>query len=151
MEVTFYKPSEKRRLCAWTARRRKRTVVPGTVMAAGDGLPHDLGQYVVEATIELRSGFWGLLERGATFKSTGRKVTKPGRALIRARRDGLNEAETLAGDEVARWRRGEATETGPHLTAALDAWQRLDIGDGLVFRWPDPVGAIVPGAGADHG
>ena len=65
VQVTFVKPSEKHRLCAWTAIRGRRTVVPGTVMAAGAGLPHDLAQYVVEATFGVATGFWGLVARGA--------------------------------------------------------------------------------------
>ena len=144
MQVTFFKPSEKHRLCAWTAVRGRRTVVPGTVMAAGTGLPHDLAQYVVEATFGVATGFWGLVARGATFKSTGRRVTKPGRAVIVAHRASLDAAERLAGDHVARWQEGRPTEAAAPLSAALDAWQRLQLGDGLAFHWPEPAGVVVP-------
>lgn len=142
MQVEFFKPSEKHRLCAWTAIRGKRTVVPGSVMAAGAGLPHDLGQYVVEAATGFRLGFWGLLEQGATFKSTGRRRTKPGRAVIAAHRADLDESERLAGAHLARWHRGEQTDVARHLDAALEAWQSLEIGDRLAFQWPSPVGDV---------
>ena len=109
MRVEFTSPSERHRLCGWTAYRGKgeRSVVPGSVMAAGAGLPHDIGQYVVEAATGLRTGFWGLVERGATFKSTGRRITKPGRALIVAHRAELDDAERIAGEHLARWHAGD--------------------------------------------
>jgi hypothetical protein len=147
MQVAFSKPSEKHRLCQWTAVRGKRTVVPGSVMAAGRDLPHDLGQYVVEAALGIRNGFWGLIARGATFKSTGRRVTLPGRALIVAHGDDLAEAERLAGVHVDRWRRHLSTPTGLYLAVALEAWERLGVGDRLVFAWPEPTGVIEPQAG----
>ncbi len=53
-------------------------------MAVGKDIPHDLGQYVIEAAAGYGHGFWGLVARGATFKSTGRRQTKPGRVLDRA-------------------------------------------------------------------
>jgi hypothetical protein len=144
METAFFKPGEKHRLCQWTAVRGRRTVVAGSVMAAGRDIPHDLAQYVVEAALGIRHGFWGLVARGATFKSTGRRVTRPGRALVVAHRAELDEAERLAGEHVDRWRRHVPTPAGPHLDAALDGWRRLAVGDRLVFRWPDATGAIVP-------
>jgi hypothetical protein len=53
-------------------------------MASGGNLPHDLTQFVVEATLGVQEGFWGLLANGATFESVaGRRSTKPGRQLIR--------------------------------------------------------------------
>jgi hypothetical protein len=66
-------------------------------MARGKGIPHDLAQYVIEAATGYREGFWDLLSKGATFNSTGRRRTKPGRALIA---DNRNE---LAGAEIG-WR-----------------------------------------------
>ena len=106
MRVEFFKPSEKRRLCAWTATRGKRIVVPGTVMGVGDGIPHDLAQYVIEASTAYDHGFFGLLSKGATFKSTGRKRTKPGRAVIAAHRAALVESEVLAARHLAQWAAG---------------------------------------------
>jgi len=148
MRVEFTSPSERHRLCAWTAYRGKgeRSVVPGSVMAAGAALPHDVGQYVVEAAIGLRAGFWGLIERGATFRSAGRRVTKPGRALIVAHRGELDDAERVAGEHLTRWHAGDSSAVSRHLATALEAWRSLDTGGTLVFRWPSPTGVVVPPA-----
>ena len=145
VRVEFTSPSERHRLCGWTAYRGKgeRSVVPGSVMAAGAGLPHDLGQYVVEAATGLRTGFWGLVERGATFRSTGRRITKPGRALIVAHRAELDDAERIAGEHLARWHADDGSAISRHLTGALDAWRSLDTGDTLVFHWSSPTGTVV--------
>jgi hypothetical protein len=142
VRVEFYKPSEKRGLCAWEARRGKRTVVPGTVMGVGTSLPHDLAQYVIEAATRYRHGFWGLLEMGATFKTTGRKRTRPGRAVIAAHRAELIGSEGLAGEHLTRWAKGESTPVTQALTTALEQWRDLAVGDRLVFEWPSPMGAI---------
>ncbi len=144
MRVEFFQPSEKRRLCEWVAYRGKRRVVPGTVMAVGDSLPHDLAQYVIEAATGYQHGFWGLLAKGATFKSGGRRVTKPGRAVIVEHRQELIDSERLAGEHLARWRAGEQTPVTNALTAALHQWRALALGDRLVFDWPDPQGRIEP-------
>jgi hypothetical protein len=72
VEVTFYRLAEQR-LSYWEAVRAKRTRVPGSMMALGrGGMPHDLQQLVVEATLGLDRGFWGSVAGGATFRSTGR-------------------------------------------------------------------------------
>ena len=52
-------------------------------MAGEKGIPHDLAQYVIEAATGYQGGFWDLVSKGATFKSTGRRRTKPGRAVMR--------------------------------------------------------------------
>jgi hypothetical protein len=143
VRVEFYKPSEKRRACAWQATRGKRTVVPGSFMAVGNSIPHDLGQYVIEAATGYRLGFWGLLAKGATFKSTGRKLTKPGRAVIAEHRQELIDSEKLAGEHLARWHKQERTPVTEALTAALQQWQQLQLGERLVFEWPAPTGTVV--------
>jgi hypothetical protein len=142
MRVEFFKPSEKHALCAWEAFRGKRTVVPGTVMAAGASLAHDLAQYVIEAATRYENGFWGLLARGATFKSTGRKVTKPGRALIVAHRAELASAEALAGEHLHRWAAGAATPVTRALDEALGQWRELAPAERFVFEWPSPDGRV---------
>ena len=87
------------------------------VMGLGRGvISHDLAQYVIEAATGYRNGFWGLLSQGATFKSTGRRRTKPGRAVIAEHRQDLLASEHLAGAYLAAWKAGTA---GP-VTAALD-------------------------------
>ena len=76
-------------------------------MAGEKGIPHDLAQYVIEAETGYRDGFWELISKGATFKSTGRRRTKPGRAVIADHRDELAGAEKLALGaplSVASWR-----------------------------------------------
>jgi hypothetical protein len=143
VRVEFFQPSEKRRICAWDAYRGKRTVVPGSHMAAGAGLPHDLAQYVIEASTGYAHGFWGLLARGATFKSTRRKRTKPGRAVIAEHRAELINSEVLAGRHLGEWHAGVATTVTQALDAALDQWRQLAVGDRLVFEWPSPRGRMV--------
>ena len=143
MRVEFFKPNEKRRLCAWEATRGKRTVVPGTVMAAGASIPHDLAQYVIEAATGYEHGFWGLVADGATFKSTGRKRTKPGRAVIAEHLDKLAGSEWLAAEHLATWHRGETTEVTAALSGALAQWEALALGDRLVFEWPGATGTVV--------
>src|ERR1039458_9178665 len=90
MQVAFYKVDHGR-LCAWMASPPKRKRFQGTTMATGRDLPHDLAQFVVEATLSLHHGFWGLLASGATFKSVpGRRRTRPGQQLIQAYGAALN-------------------------------------------------------------
>jgi hypothetical protein len=128
--------------CRWDAVRSPRTRIPGTTMALTKDIPHDVAQYVIEAATAYPDGFWGLLSLGATFKSTGRKRTKPGRAVIAAHRPQLARAEELAGLHMALWR---ARRPGP-VTDALDQaaaqWQALAGAERLVFDWPSAGGRI---------
>jgi hypothetical protein len=126
----------------WEAVRGKRTRVPGTVMAAGLDLPHDVAQYVIEAATQYENGFWELVAKGATFKSTGRKPTKPGRALIADHRRALIGSEQLAGEYLQRWKSGESSSVSDALSRAFRQWQQLDSSACLVFRWPSPTGSI---------
>lgn len=146
MRVEFYRAeSHGRPQSAWVAKRGKRTRIPGTVMAGCKGLPHDLAQYVVEAATGHRNGFWDLVAQGATFKSTGRRRTKPGREAIARHRPELAAAERLAGSHLARWRAGESSAVSEALSRALREWNDLSIGDRLAFDWPSPTGTIVRG------
>jgi hypothetical protein len=141
--VDFVRIEEKgRRHCRWDAVRGKRTRVPGPVMAAGRDLPHDLAQYVVEAATSCPNGFWGLLARGATFKSTGRRVTKPGRAVIVRHREDLMASEHLAGRHLMAWKAGDGSPVSTALDRALAQWQRLGQGERLRFEWPSSVGTV---------
>jgi hypothetical protein len=75
MQVAFYKADEGR-LCGWVATPLRRKPFRGTTMASGRDLPHDVGQFVVEKVLGLEWGFWGLLAKGASFKSVpGRRPT----------------------------------------------------------------------------
>jgi hypothetical protein len=151
MQVEFYKRENKGRVVAgWDATRSKRTRVPGTVMAAGKSLPHDLAQYIIEASTGYHNGFWDLVARGATFKSTGRRRTKPGRAVIAANREELAGAEALAGLHMACWRTRRRSTVTDDLDRALAQWNELLPGQRLVYMWPSSCGSVVPGATADR-
>jgi hypothetical protein len=145
VRVEFWKYAEKgRRGCGWDAYVGKRTHVPGAFMAYGEDVPHDVGQYVVEAATGFRGGFWDLLSRGATFKSTGRRRTRPGRAIIAKNRDTLKESEQLAARHYSARASGETTPVVEALDAAHAQWRRLQPGERLTFEWPSPVGQVVP-------
>src|SRR5438105_266747 len=104
MMVTFRKAAGGQ--CAWEALRGQRTRVPETAMGGhvGDNdLPHDLAQFVAEVALGLRYGFWGLVDAGATFKTTGRKRTKPGRRIIAEHRADLAAAEHRVNMEIDAW------------------------------------------------
>jgi hypothetical protein len=111
-------------------------------MAAGKGIPHDLGQYVIEAATSYENGFWGLVSKGATFKSTGRRKTKPGRQVIVEHRGDLADSEKLAGLHMALWAAGRDGPVSRALDEAMKQWVELGPGDVLVFDWPSPRGRI---------
>ena len=135
MQVVFYKV-DNGRLCAWAAAPPKRKRFQGTTMASGRDLPHDLAQFVVETTLGLQHGFWGLLANGATFKSVvGRRRTQPGQQLIRVHREALNATEHLVNAHVAAWRTGAPTPAGFALDAMYARWQALPVGEELRVDW----------------
>ncbi len=136
MRVTFWKLIEQRR-STWEAVRGKRTRIPGTSMALGRGdLPHDLSQMVVEGALGLEHGFWGCVAAGATFKSLGRKRTRPGMAIIAAHREQLAAAEQAAGEHIRRWESNQATPAAKKLTEVDAAWRSLGDGEHLTIDWP---------------
>ena len=135
MQVAFYKADEGR-LCGWVAAPARRKPFRGTTMASGRDLPHDLAQFVVEKMFGLEWGFWGLLAKGATFKSVpGRRPTKPGRLVINAHRAQLDSAEGLVNTHVKAWRTGMATAAGTALDAMLVRWRTLKVGEELRLDW----------------
>jgi hypothetical protein len=78
----IFRKSDDGRLCSWRAELPGRRRVPGSTMAARSArtdLPHDLAQFVVEAGLGLEHGFWNLVANGATFRSLGRRPTRPER------------------------------------------------------------------------
>lgn len=146
MRVEFYRNDEAR-VTGWDAVRGKRTRIPGTVMALGRGtIPHDLAQYVIEAATGYENGFWGLLAKGATFRSTGRKRTKPGRAVIATYRDDLADSERLAAMHLAHWHYGASTPVTHALTRADEQFRSLGPGDRLSFTWPSYDGTVNRGS-----
>ena len=136
VRLTFYKLVEKR-VSTWNAVRGRRSFVPGTTMSLGrGGLPHDLVQLLVEGTLGLDRGFWGSVASGATFRSTGRKRTRPGRAVIVQNRRQLDEAEHVVGDHVGRWVAGSPTPCRQVLDDFEERWRSLGDGEGMVIDWP---------------
>jgi hypothetical protein len=151
VHIEFFKREHKGRVLAgWEATLNKRTRVPGTMMVAGKSIPHDLAQYVIEASAGYHHGFWDLVAHGATFKCTGRRRTKPGRAMIAAHRAELAGAEKLAGLHMALWRARHPSPVTDDLDQALAQWNELLPGQRLVFTWPSPHGSILEGA-TSHG
>ena len=118
-------------------------------MAGEKTIPHDLAQYVIEAATGYRGGFWDLISKGATFKSTGRRRTKPGRAVIADHRNELAGAEKLAGEHLQRWRAGEASSVSQALDRALHQWNGLSVHECLIFEWPSATGTVGSRDGED--
>ena len=136
MRIEFYKV-DGGRLCAWVAAPPKRRPFQGTTMASGRDLPHDLAQFVVELTLGLQEGFWGLLANGATFKSVpGRRLTKPGVALVRAHHAALMATEGVVNAHAEAWRRGTPTPAAAALDAMYARWRALPLGERLAVEWP---------------
>jgi hypothetical protein len=145
VRVEFTKLENKGRgRCRWDAVRGKRTLVPGTTMALGKSIPHDLAQYVIEAASGYRHGFWDLVAQGATFKSTGRRRTKPGRAVIADHRAELRGCEQLAGLHMSLWKARQTSVVTNALDRAYAQWQALGGDERLVFCWPSAQGTIEP-------
>ncbi len=106
-------------------------------MALGHGgLPHDLVQMIVEASLGIEHGFWGSVAAGATFKSTGRKRTRPGRAVIAANRHRIAAAEGVVAEHVQRWRLGKPTPAANHFDELSECWDALRDGGQLTVEWP---------------
>lgn len=128
--------------------------MPGTPMALGrGGLPHDLVQMVVEGTLHIDDGFWGSVAAGATFRSTGRKRTRPGRAVIAANRKGIAAAEGIVGRHYSCWQRGEPTPTAAVFDGVARLWADLGDGGALTLEWPglrvvSSTGPVVSGTGS---
>lgn len=135
MRVTFWRFGDGR-FSRWVADRGKRRIVPGTVWGESETLPHDLAGMVVEATLPLDWGFWACVAAGATFESTGRRRTEPGRAVIRAHRAELDAAEHAAHEHVARWQRGDPTPAAEALDDMARRWAALGKGKTLTVEWP---------------
>jgi hypothetical protein len=136
MRVEFYKAGEGR-LCGWIATPPRRRPFQGTTMAAGQSVPHDLMQFVVERALDIRDGFWGLLANGASFESVpGRRPTRPGRVIVRTHYPALLSAEGIVNAHHAFWKQGKPTPVGPALDAMLARWMALPEGEPLVLEWP---------------
>lgn len=106
-------------------------------MALGRGdMPHDLLQMLVEGTVGIDDGFWGSVAAGATFKSTGRKRTRPGRAVIAHNRLGIDRAEHVVGEHLRHWTQAEPTPCAEVLRTYAGRWAALRDSEGLAIEWP---------------
>jgi hypothetical protein len=151
MEVVFYKEDDGR-LCGWRATPPHRRRFQGTTMASGRDLPHDLAQFVVEDALGLEHGFWGLLAKGATFKSVpGRRRTQPGQEIVRAHREDLDDVERVVNAHVTAWRTGAVTPAAPALESMLARWRALRGGEELRLVWPARPGVARRTAGIPSG
>ena len=130
MLVTFTKRG---RTCAWQALRPPRTRVPGSTMAAGADLPHDLATFVIERELGLAHGFWGCVAQGAVFRSLPRKRTPQGSAVIARHRADLDAAELRVNAAYRAWRAGRRIAP---LETMLRRWRDLPDGGTLVVEWP---------------
>lgn len=135
MTVTFRRLP---RVCAWTALRPPRTKVPGSTMAVGKDLPHDLATFVIERELGLEHGFWGCVAAGATFRSLGRKRTPQGKAVIASRVTHLDTAEVQVNEVVVAWRAGQPTPVDDALDEMLARWRSLREGESLELTWLPP-------------
>jgi hypothetical protein len=136
VRVIFRKMIEER-VTTWDAIRGERIHVPGTTMALGrGGLPHDLVQMIVEASVAIDRGFWGSVAAGATFKSTGRKRTKPGQAIIARNRRIIAQAEHVVAEHVYRWEHGLPTPAATSFDELSGHWESLGDGGRLTVEWP---------------
>jgi hypothetical protein len=90
----------------------------------------------VEAGLGLEHGFWNLVANGATFKSLGRRPTRPGRQLIAAYRAELNQVEWTVDSQGQAWRDGRPAPVGSELEAMLARWRALGPGEELAVDWP---------------
>jgi hypothetical protein len=135
MNVAFFKLDEGR-ICGWNATPAHRRPFPGSTMASGRDLPHDLAQFVVEQALDLDLGFWGLLSKGATFASVpGRRRTKPGREVIRQNQAELDRVEGIVNAHVGAWRTGRPTPLAPALSTMLERWRALQPGEAIHVVW----------------
>ena len=105
-------------------------------MAAGADLPHDLATFVIEQTLGIEHGFWGCVADGATFRTTGRKRTPQGKAVIDRHADELTAAERTVNEIHFGWRAGRPTPADAELDAMLQRWQGLAEGEEIQLEWP---------------
>jgi hypothetical protein len=103
-------------------------------MAAGADIPHDLATFVIEQALGLRHGFWGCVSEGATFRTTGRKRTEAGKAVIKRHLHDLDEAEAKVNDVYFTWRGGGHTPVNHVLDQMRARWRNLGEHEELVLH-----------------
>ncbi|MFF5444088.1 hypothetical protein [Streptomyces sp. NPDC012888] len=155
MEMLFHKlPGDRHEILV---RGRKGPDVRLPAQPTGPTMPHDLVHAVVETALGIEDGFWGAVERGATFQ--GFELVEPGRhrrsglKVLRRGGDAVLAAELSVNWAYRVWR-GLSTEGrgvgSPPLTpeqvarttAPLDAaaarWSALPDHHVLTWTWPSP-------------
>jgi hypothetical protein len=138
--------------CDWEAVRARRTRVPGCQMGGRlrEGhLPHDLAQFVIEAGLGMRYGFWGLVAEGATFASMRKRRTRSGRAVIAAHRAELDAAEARVHGEAHVLESGGDSPLRAEWDAMVARWAALPVGGTLELTWPLPSRPLA-GGGAER-
>jgi len=136
MEVTFRKDL-RHRTSSWEAVRPKGIRIPGKAWGLGrGGMPHDLVQLIVECAIGERRGFWGSIAAGASFRSTDRRRTNPGRQVIAANKATIDQVEGAFHMHFDRWVKGEPTPAAPHLDEIGPLWDGLGDGGSITIEWP---------------
>jgi hypothetical protein len=132
LTVRFEKGARGCRVEAW---RRTGKPFPVSTMGGAVGLPHDLVTFVVERELGLNGGFVNLTAHGATFRSSRRRFTRPGRALIAAHRADLDAAEGTVNAAAADWKAGRPTPAARALDEVERAWAKLPRGGALELTW----------------
>jgi hypothetical protein len=136
MRVDFYKDGDGR-LCSWVATPPHRRSFPGSTMAAGRDLPHDLMQFTIERALQIRDGFWGLLAHGGWFASVpGRRPTPQGRAIVREHYAALVAVEGVVNGHYRAWKHQETTPLKPELDVVYARWLALGESEPLTVEWP---------------
>jgi hypothetical protein len=94
-----------------------------------------LATFVIERNLSTPGGFFNLVAHGAVFRSSGRRITRSGRALIVANRAALEDAERTVNHVQSLWDRRLPSPAGPDLTEADDRWRALDLGRFFELAW----------------
>jgi hypothetical protein len=133
LTVRFEKTSTNQ--CVVTAWARDRKPFPVSHMAGASRMPHDLATFVIEQNLSIAGGFFNLVAHGAVFRSSGRRITRPGRALIVANRAALADAERRVNEVQSSWGRQLPTPAGSALSDADERWRALDRGGRFECAW----------------
>ena len=134
MTVRFERSTDDR-CCLVTAWAHDRRPFRVSGMAGTAGLPHDLSTFAVEQALGLAGGFFNLTAHRATFRSSGLRPTRPGRAVIAAHRLELDAAERAVHGAEGAWRRGEAPAGATALDRVDQLWHDLAPGEHAELIW----------------
>src|SRR5215213_3284240 len=133
MTVRFEKTTHNH--CVVTARARDRKPFAVSHMAGTMRIPHDLATFVVERELAIAGGFFNLVAHGAIFRSSGRRPTRPGRAVIVANRAELEVAVRMVHQEQELWGALLSTAVGAVRTDADRRWEALPAGEAFELAW----------------